>query len=699
MTRTRLGSAAAVIVVVTIGAGATFAVTQPQRPAAKAVQILMGTALHQEEVEGNLAGAILTYKMVIADRRAGRTTLATAWVRLGRCYERLGNAEARQAYERVISDFGEQTEAVALARTRLAASGIITATKTRRTVWTGPYVDMYGRVSSDGRYITFVDWTRTTNLMVHDLVSDTDRALTANPPWAGNPSWVWSGGAEYSVISRDGSHVAYAWQNAQGLYELLVVALQTTGLPRSRTLIAGNQDVRSLTPRDWSPDGKWIATEITRKDRTTQIALVAAANGSVSVLKSTDWRGPSRIVFAPDGKYLAYDVATSTGAQQDIFILAIDGSRESPAVVDVADDKLMGWSPDGRHVLFSSDRGRAVDLWGLPVSNGKPQGPPELLEPNLGSARSLGVTASGALYLYRGISTRDVKTAPIDLEAGKLLGPPASFTQGFIDGARDPAWSPDGRYLAYQACEGGCVAIRTVATGHVRRLPAVIGYPRDPRWSHDGRSLLITGVNLRERRAGLFRVDAQSGEATALLTGDGLRGPAQSSPDGTKLYFIREGASLERDLTSGVERKLPLAGVLSPDGRYLASRRDDAAAKASSLVFVPVAGDQPRELLRLTQPEALQQRPVWTPDSRAVLAVKSTRSRRELWMIPLSGSPRMLDVDPGLWMDRAVEDGLGTDQGFALSPDGRHIAFLMGKQAAEVWALQNFLPVPRNNRK
>jgi hypothetical protein len=32
------------------------------------------------------------------------------------------------------------------------------------------------------------------------------------------------------------------------------------------------------------------------------------------------------------------------------------------------------------------------------------------------------------------------------------------------------------------------------------------------------------------------------------------------------------------------------------------------------------------------------------------------------------------------------------DSGFSLSPDGRRLAFLTGKNAAEIWALENFLP-------
>jgi len=58
---------------------------------------------------------------------------------------------------------------------------------------------------------------------------------------------------------------------------------------------------------DWSPDGKWLAVTLVTA-RTGQIALISTANGDVRVLKSTDWKGPSKIAFSPDGKYLAYCV-------------------------------------------------------------------------------------------------------------------------------------------------------------------------------------------------------------------------------------------------------------------------------------------------------------------------------------------------------------------------------------------------------
>jgi hypothetical protein len=57
--------------------------------------------------------------------------------------------------------------------------------------------------------------------------------------------------------------------------------------------------------RDWSGDGKWLAVTLTRgADRTAQIGLVSAADGSLRVLKSVDWgrERPSKMAFSPDGK-------------------------------------------------------------------------------------------------------------------------------------------------------------------------------------------------------------------------------------------------------------------------------------------------------------------------------------------------------------------------------------------------------------
>ena len=82
---------------------ALLAGAAPRAP--QSIEALMGTALRQEEVEGNLEAAIATYKKVIAAAGTPRALAATAQYRIGLCYEKLGSTEARQAYERVLKNY------------------------------------------------------------------------------------------------------------------------------------------------------------------------------------------------------------------------------------------------------------------------------------------------------------------------------------------------------------------------------------------------------------------------------------------------------------------------------------------------------------------------------------------------------------------------------------------------------------------
>lgn len=131
MTRARIGWISTAAVMLVLGVGIVIAAAPPQKPSSPATaDTLMGAALHQEEVEGNLEAAIATYKKVIADPRASRSLAATALLHLGGSYEKLGDAEARKAYERVVREFGDQAESAATARARLAA--LASASRQRR---------------------------------------------------------------------------------------------------------------------------------------------------------------------------------------------------------------------------------------------------------------------------------------------------------------------------------------------------------------------------------------------------------------------------------------------------------------------------------------------------------------------------------------------------------------------------------------
>ena len=71
-------------------------------------------AIKTETVDGDLKGAIEQYRK-LADG-SHRAVAAKALVRMGQCYEKLGDAQARQAYDRVVRDFADQKEALAAAQ-------------------------------------------------------------------------------------------------------------------------------------------------------------------------------------------------------------------------------------------------------------------------------------------------------------------------------------------------------------------------------------------------------------------------------------------------------------------------------------------------------------------------------------------------------------------------------------------------------
>jgi Tol biopolymer transport system component len=689
------------------------------RPAAQSGYELFQQALSKEQAEGKLPEAIALYQRIAKNFTSDRALTVKALLRLAECYQKAGDTQARTVLEQVVRDYSDQKEAAATAREHLGAGLSMVRATGDRAVWTGSKVDLFGRVSPDGRYVTYVDWDLYGNLAVRDVSGNVDSLLTHKKSWGELDGAT----ASWSAISPDNRQVAYGWQSKDP--EIRVLPLAPTGAAEPRRLVKFSGDeVRFLGVRDWSRDGKWLAIGLDRKDGTSQIGIASVADGSFTVLKSTDWRGADRLAFSNDGKYLAYDLPASDETdQRDVFLLAVDGRRETRAVAHNANDLVVGWSPDGKYLLFSSDRTGSNALWAVNVVDGRPTGAPELLKADIGAdSYPLGLTRRGALVVYKNISSRDVKIAGIDLNAGKL-GQTVHFPQGYMAAPANPHWSPDSKSLVYQVRGGkDGLAVRSIDNGAGRRLPRKLLYARDPRWSPDGKSLIVGGRD-GKGRDGIYQVDVDSGNSTPIVHQAQLDASPRWSADGTKIYYRdHKGPDrvLEHDLRSGTEREVFRHSSIqdievSPDGRTLAVQASDPSSQADralplvpssqddrALLLVSIADGSSRELLRLTSREAFPQlhTMAWTPDSRAILIVTRTSGQPELWAIDvLNGKRRQFDVDATDWKAAIPGTDAFLDGGFSLSPDGRHIAFLMGKRGAEVWALENFLPSPETNRQ
>jgi Tol biopolymer transport system component len=681
-----------------------------QQPAAA---IFERARMLEETASQNLSEAIQLYEQVAARASENRPLAAQAQVRIGVLYERLGRTgDARAAYEKVLSGHAAQQPAVVDARARLSAISGKAAVNTgpvARSLWTAPIgADIEGLVSPDGRYVPY---GMANVLHLHDLTTRTDRRLTAS---GDTRDYV-----DETIFSRDGKQVAYAIDiRGNDRYQLRVVDIQAKDVTSGR-LLFDDPAVGWIGPFDWSPDGRSIAVQLKRRDGLAQIGLLMVADGSLRVLKQVKWPTSVKVFFSPDGRYLAYDLPGSDGNQRrDVFVMAIDGGREVPVLVSAAsDDTLVGWSPNGTHVLIASDRTGSTALWQVPFKDGVVMGQPELLKGDIGKSVPLGLSKAGALYFERlgGRARTDIHFAGFDLSTGRLTSDPnpaaASVRGSVAEGA--PSWSADGKDLAYTTTRQDfgnrpnfVITIRAMETGEVRELvpsPAVSLFT-GARWSPDQRSFVAAGTDVGGR-SGVFRIDAQTGQATSLFIPQGADAAGVTpSPDGRFVYYRRHPVTgrveiVKRELASGQEVQLiretdvPLVGWLevSPDGRFIATPTGVGTATSNTVLLIPTDGSGARTLPQFGgagRASVLG----WAPDSGSVYLRKDDRREgveqvlRELWRVFLDGrAPIKLDTNlPSI--GRAV-----------VSPDGRQIAFHVNSPAkpSEVWVMENFLPPPR----
>jgi hypothetical protein len=137
-------------------------------------------AIRKETVEGDLKGAIGLYRKVIAEAGRNRPAAAQALLHLAECQEKLGQSEARQAYERLVKDFADQKEA-STARARLAAlSPASTRSMSAHRLWERAGFD--GRLTPDGKLLPHTDWS-TGDLCLRDLELNQSRVLIKATGW------------------------------------------------------------------------------------------------------------------------------------------------------------------------------------------------------------------------------------------------------------------------------------------------------------------------------------------------------------------------------------------------------------------------------------------------------------------------------------------------------------------------------------
>jgi dipeptidyl aminopeptidase/acylaminoacyl peptidase len=312
-------------------------------------------------------------------------------------------------------------------------------------------------------------------------------------------------------ISPDGGLVAYAVRSLQkkedgsdtDLYMVPMKggdALRLTGSPKPET-----------TPR-WSPDGRYLAFLSGRDGKKTQVWLLPRAGGEAFVL--TSYKSDVQdLAWSPDGKRLALVVADIDPEDPD----AIDEAKKDekkdeslapkspkPIVItrrqfmrdtegflrdlrnhlyvfDVAaktseqitsgpyDDSEPAWSPDGKEIAFSSNRtadpdaNQNTDVWVVAARAG--QTPRDLTASSPGFDQQPAWSPDGKEIAYvAGGDPKDMWYAPSFLAVVPAAGgTPRALTRELDRNVRDPRFTPDGRWIFFLVEEGG--------NSHLARVP------------------------------------------------------------------------------------------------------------------------------------------------------------------------------------------------------------------------------------
>jgi len=585
----------------------------------------------------------------------------------------------------------EPSHATTLSATTARAVGLgDSAVVVRRLTADTGQIQMFDETPSpDGRFVVGLD-VGTGNVAARDLRTGEKRLVTAGADWNSSTGSE----AEGSRVSPDGRLVAYAWSLGGPAfeYELRAIGIDASGV---RTLLRTNATMAEAYPADWTRDGRSILTFIYGKDRSTQLALVSAADGSMRVLKSFDWRSPFNARFSPDGAWLAYDFqGDQRKDDRDIFVLQMNGSRERRVTSDGGPKEFVGWSRDGEGLFYSTAKDGATSVWFLPMRAGVSIGSPQLIRSDLWGAVPLG-TANGALYYSIRDDQLGLYSIAVDLDAGHAAGVPSLVTSD-VSGATAALWSPDGRRIAYVRGHAGgrnALIIRDVATGEERVTPPVVQYARLDSWADDGRSLVVLG-RTRGHDA-RYRVDLATGKATLLGVVNAPENIAFSADALTEFItrnstrergFVDSGTVVARDVATGQERELyrgrqVFGPRVSPDGRQLAfvaeSPDSGAPRNRMSIMLVTPNGGEARSVVSGAFGGGSLN---WTRDGRRLLFREFTSDGEALSLLTLATGQ----------VQRVATSKTGFG-GPRLSPDERRVLYsdAGGGRKRELWVMTN----------
>lgn len=354
------------------------------------------------------------------------------------------------------------------------------------------------------------------------------------------------GEESFPKFSPDGSLIAFSG-NYDGNLDIYVVPT-TGGLPRRITHHGAPDRVVG-----WYPDGRHIlfATTMTSyKDRFNQLYKVSAEGGLPEKLPMPYGEFGA---IAPDGKSMAYNPISVDfrtwkryrgGMNPDLWLFNLETLRARNLTQSDASESIPMWHGNTLYFLSDRDANKRFNLWALNLDNNRFRQVTTFKDydvhfPGIGPG-DIVFENGGRLYLLD-LKTEKQSEVVITVTTDRSTLRPR--LENVADNLQGATISPSGKRVLFEA--RGEIFSTPAEHGVVRNLTRTSGVAeRHPAWSPDGKWIAYFSDRTGEYELTVRSVDHPGEEQTLTQLGPGFRYFPQWSPDAKKILWIDQAMKM-----------------------------------------------------------------------------------------------------------------------------------------------------------
>jgi dipeptidyl aminopeptidase/acylaminoacyl peptidase len=356
--------------------------------------------------------------------------------------------------------------------------------------------------------------------------------------------------------------------------------------------------LRSVRDPQMSPDGQWVAyvvgTTKTKEDKREQRIWMIPAGGGEAIALTAEGVSSSHPRWSPDGKFLAFLSGRNEGKAQVWLLNRLGG--EAQKLTDTAQDvEDFAWGPDGRRLVLTLQDPTPEELEEAKDKDKQTEKEQEAEKKDKKSKTPKPWVIDRLQFKEDTVGYLDRRRTHLYVfeVAGKTM---TQVTSGDYDDT-EAAWSPDGKQIAFTSNRSKPDPDRTydtdiwvVAAGntdkgeHLIQVTTNPGADRGPAWSPDGKWIAYvtqTEPKLFEYATKHLAVSPAGGGEAKVLTRELDRSveTPRFSEDGKTIYFIVDddgtqnlaAYTLNRDsgtvsFGDGVLGKRPIDGRVAVSG-------------------------------------------------------------------------------------------------------------------------------------